>query len=71
MPADGPDGTAGGTSDVLSSTSSLSEQDRLLVERVRAERAAARAEDPDAEGGLPPEKQAFPVGVPTDELDDA
>ena len=54
------------TGNRFSDTSGLSEEDRLLVERIRAERAAALAQDPDAEGGLPAEKQDFPIGVRTD-----
>ena len=59
------------TGDRYSDTSGLSEEDRLLVERIRAEREAALAQDPDAEDGLPPEKQDFPIGVRTDEPADA
>lgn len=62
--------TAGGGSDGYSDTSGLPDEDRLLVERIRAERAAALADAPDAEGGLPPEKQDFPIGVRTDEPGD-
>jgi len=49
-----------------SDTSRLSEEDRLLVERLRADRERALAENPDAAGGLPDEKQDFPIGLRPD-----
>lgn len=54
------------TEDSYSDTSMLSPEDRLLVERFRAERARERAENPDADGGLPDEKQDFPIGIRPD-----
>jgi hypothetical protein len=52
--------------DSYSDTSGLSAEDRLLVERIRAERERALAENPDAGDGLPDEKQDFPIGIRPD-----
>jgi hypothetical protein len=52
--------------DTDSDTSMLSDEDREIVERIRAERDRALATDPEAEDGLPPEKQDFPVGIRPD-----
>jgi hypothetical protein len=60
------DGPSYGPGDSYSDTSWLSEGDRLLVERIRAERERALAEDRHAQGGLSDAKQDFPIGIRPD-----
>ena len=49
-----------------SDTSMLTDEQRALVERIRAERDQALREDPDAEDALPADKQDFPIGIRPD-----